>query len=77
MSFCYLWNRAENCPPEHKGNITKAFNQWVKEKEDRLLQVEARGMYHKEDLAEYHRLLNSISRQRKNYNKAMKGFEKS
>ena len=73
MSFTrpYLWNRADKCPPEHYGNITKAFNEWVAEKGYERQQVEARYPLGK-NCIKYKRITETMERQRKAYNKTMK-----
>ena len=69
--FRYLWNRADRVPKEHLSNITKAFNEWVAEKEYERQKVEARYPLGK-NCIKYKRITDTIKRQRKAYNKTMK-----
>ena len=61
--FRYLWNRADRVPKEHLSNITKAFNEWILEKDHERNHA---------DPVAFKRITETIERQRKAYNKTMK-----
>jgi hypothetical protein len=61
----YIWNRVEKVPSEHTPNITKSFNEWLKDKNEQLKTA---------DLNKQKSIKNSIRQQTISYEDAMRSI---